>query len=427
MEESEKGFNLYENQIKDKKGDPIRQKSCNLESSDLEEKREGHERGGKKDIEELEKALLSDFRGVLSENSPLKKEFSPQEEIRKIRKLPRQERKEAFSVFKNKLERQREGWANCRVFLERIIEFDNDIPKDYLLKWVYLFGENYGFTEKHYNLTEKIIDAFYKERKRCLDFLSTYRDNLHEAANKITGEKFNKKQEVGVSSGKASVNITVNEEDYEKIIKKMGDGSLQGSCGFFGFFSTDLFTGLGYTVIKRGYEEESIRVHEEEHAKNRLLFRYLHENDACFEKRILLEGALCQEKDEKVIEDIFKQYVKTYQEEALLRAKNEIIAYKKDGSVNNFSEAIFSIDSETSYDYLKDIRASFEGGEKAEIANNILVDEYLDIIESAILSFEELEIQGYTTDQVIALFSDKKLEEWRKTAKRIIEQKEKTS
>ncbi len=376
------------------------------------EKKLGCEWGKDKNLEKIGKVLLREFQDLLSENPPLKGEFCPQKEIQKIKKLSRQERKEALNIFKNKLERQRDGWASCRVFLERIIEFDNDPPRDYLLEWVHLFGKNYGFTESHYNLTEKIIDAFYKEREKCLEFLNRYHDNLHKAASKLTRTKLNK-EEIDVTAGPVSINITADGKEYNKINEKE-----KLSRDTLGFFKTDLFTEIGYAVIKGGRESKKTKTHEEEHAKNRLLFRFLHgEGDVATEK-IFLEIDLKKEKDEEKREKIFKKYIKLFQREALLRAKSEITARKRDGSEIN-SSLFFNVPA---YDYLKNIKAEYGGKKEGELINKILVEEYREILNKAIWAFNALEMHGHKTDKVIAFFTDKNLEEWSKTAQDIIKE-----
>ncbi len=363
---------------------------------------------------EFGKELKREFEILISENSPLKEEFSPKEELQMIKKMPKVERRAALSIFKNKLERQREGWANCRIFLEKIIEFDNNPPRDYLLEWIHLFGKNYGFAEEHYELTEKIIDVFYEERGDCQDFLKEFKEP-YQILNELAGTKFKNSKGIEVNPGPISVDVTVDSEIYKKITKNK---NINVSSGSGGFSSSGLFAGIFYNVIKRIQEEDKIKIHEREHSKNNLLFDFFHpEKNDIPVKRHCLEIQLGKEKDEEKKDKIFKKYLKAAQEEGLLSAKHEILAYKKDGS--NLNSSIFF--EYPSYDYFKNIREKYPN--KSKMIDEILIEDYRRILDEAIAAFNALEKRGYTTDQVISLLTDKRLVEWRKTVRRIIEQR----
>lgn len=60
-----------------------------------------------------------------------------------------------------------------------------------------------------------------------------------------------------------------------------------------------------------------------------------------------------------------------------------------------------------------------------ETVQKILVDEYEKIIVSSIESLKELFYEGYTKENAIALLFDKRLPEWPKTVKRLLEQRDK--
>ena len=390
---------------------PIRQEPLEREVSEIRPQRCEREDEA---FEEFDSLLNHDFENILLENPPLEGEFNPQEELQKIKKLSREERKEALSVFKNKLERQREAWANCRVFLERIIEFDNDAPENYLQQWLRRFGGDYGFTMEHYKLTNKIIDDYYRERKRLLEYVDRHGGDLHEAASNLTGINLNNKKKIGVDVGPVALNIEAKGRDYNKIKKEENL-----SRNTLGFYKKDLSTGIGYNVIKSGRESEATRTHEEEHAKNEILFHLLHTDYNFLVDRTFFEYDIEREKDEERKKEMFERYIKSFQREALLKAKNEITAYKKNG--HDISSLMFFDDS--AYDYLEGVREKYAGKEEEELVNTILIQEYKKILDDAIMAFNALERKDYTTEQVIALLGDKRLEEWGKTARRVIEER----
>ncbi len=360
--------------------------------------------------------LKEEFNSFLLENKPLDKEFLPKKELELIKKMPKNEKRRALDEFKDKLERQREGWANCRVFIERIIDFDNNPPRDYLLEWVHLFGKEYGFTEDHYELTGKIIDTFYEERKECENFLEEFK-KPHQAVNDLIGAKFKNSKGIEVRLGPISVDVVVDPKKYKKIIKNK---NINVSSSSDGFSSAGLFAGIYYNVIKKIKNEDEIEIHEREHSKNNLLFSFFHPEQSVLPvKRLCLEKRLKEERNEEKKEKLFKKYLKAIQEEGLLGAKQEIIAYKKDGS-NPTSSIFFEFPS---YDYFKNIREEYIGEPERSVVNKILVEDYKNILDHAITAFNVLEKKGYTTDQVISLLGDKKLSKWFKTALRIIRQR----
>jgi len=110
-----------------------------------------------KDFDQL---LSFDSQEWLQNNPKIKGVFSPKDELIKIKNLPKEKRGEALTTFKGNLSQQREALAACRVFIERNIEFNHDIPKEKLLELIELFSNQYGFDNEQKEIIERLIDRW---------------------------------------------------------------------------------------------------------------------------------------------------------------------------------------------------------------------------------------------------------------------------
>jgi hypothetical protein len=89
-----------------------------------------------------------------------------------------------------------------------------------------------------------------------------------------------------------------------------------------------------------------------------------------------------------------------------------------------YSYDIWFKQNNSSYDYLSHTRNQEDSDLYKEYSKKILVEEHKKIIENAIFTFDQLKKNGgYTIEQTIALLSDKPLNQWPKTAKRLLEKK----
>ncbi len=73
--------------------------------------------------------------------------FDPKSEIAHIRHLSRAERLTTVPKFKKNVVAQSEALAMCRIYIERMIDFDPDTPVEKQLDVVAQFSSRYGFGE----------------------------------------------------------------------------------------------------------------------------------------------------------------------------------------------------------------------------------------------------------------------------------------
>ena len=68
--------------------------------------------------EDFDQLLDFDFQEQVRDNPPIEGVFSPEDELVKIKSLPREQKRETLATFKENLARQREALAACRVFVK---------------------------------------------------------------------------------------------------------------------------------------------------------------------------------------------------------------------------------------------------------------------------------------------------------------------
>lgn len=377
--------------------------------------------------EELDELLGLDFQEQLESNPPIEGIFSPEEELSKIGKLPKAEKKDALDTFKERLVSQREALASCRIFIERCIAVNNDVPKEYLMNWVEKFGSKYGFSDTQRNIAEGIIDKYYTYRKRAQEISKNFPDDK-SLVQELTHIPLDNSSDYNVSVGPMTVDIRADSETVQQIYRKGAITSFR--AGGFASISKHHDPVL-YSVIDKNDPVSSIAIHEHEHQKNRILREVLDTFEATKSPASEQDGSeevliLSRYGSENEAPDIKEELLETYfllkRQRALERAKDEILAMKKSG--DTYFEDFFKPDSP--YNYLEKIIDNKERKDDPiwqKVARKVLVDEYRTIIYEALFAFNILQKDGkYTIEEVIAMFADKPLIEWSKTAKRLLEQ-----
>ncbi|MBD3331024.1 hypothetical protein GF354_05895 [Candidatus Peregrinibacteria bacterium] len=389
---------------------------------------------GKLDQEEFDKLLSFDFRTHLKENPPIGDIFSPQEELANLRSLPKENRREALDIFKQKLAAQRKAWGQCRRFIERSIEFNHDAPKNQLVEWVNQFGSNYGFTEEQKQIAEQLIDGYYEMRQRVLEARQKQPDNI-ALIEELTGVNLAKSDDVRVSVGPMSIEIEVNPFNCGRLYEKSDNPVIQFEyCGFAS--QTVGEEPINYVVINTNrwirWQEldpaaKRTRQHEHEHQKNRL-FKAVFEGQLGSDGNRNLYWQYETEQDPEIKRALLEDYFRSRRAAALELAKDEITAYLSEGIMlrkSSLKRKFFQQDNP--YDYLsypRDVESKKEDALYQDTAQRMLVQEYKATIEEAVGALTELtKKEKYSSQEAVALLTDKPLSEWSKTVKRLLEQR----
>ncbi|MFA7315208.1 MAG: hypothetical protein WC059_00180 [Candidatus Paceibacterota bacterium] len=374
-----------------------------------------------------------DFEEQLRENLPIKGVFSPEEELEIIKILPRELKRRSLQTFKEKLARQREALGTLRVFIERSIEFNHDVPREKLMGLIEKFSSYYGFDDNQRKISEKLIDGYYEKRKEVLAIRKQFPDD-YELIRKLSGVNLGKEEKLNISVGPMSIDIDTGEFNSGQLYKRTNSPIALR----YGGFASESVNGIYFTVLNRnafnrepkwygGSNGEKIVKHEQEHEKNKLfqdIFRIkLH-------RPTLWLNVYKSEEDLENKEIILKEFLSDSRVVALERAKDEITASLVDMGLPKLQQNLswlFLDKRNDSYDYLAYLRNKEEFKDNAlyqETVEKMLVQEYREIIEKAVNAYAELVNQGkYSIQEATALLTDKPLETWPKTIKRFLEYK----
>ena len=391
---------------------------------------------GRLDQEEFDEILSFDFRAHLQENHPIGETFSPQKELSKIRSLPRKEKRGAIDVFKQRLAIQRKAWGQCRRFIERSIDFNHDVPRDKLIDLVDQFGLPYGFTEEQRQIAGQLIDGYYENRKKALEVRQRYPGDI-ELIDKLIGVNLGKSENVHVAVGPMTIDIDVNSFNSGRLYERSEKPVIGFKSGGFASCSSGE-NPIYYTVTNQdrwtrwvGYLDpsgEKTRNHEHEHQKNKL-FQAVFEHQLGEGKDNHLYLEYEEEQDLKVKKTILEDYFCSKRAEALEQAKDEITASLYDRSLPGLrlqlSGLFFKQDSPYDYlAYLRNFEPKKEDSLYQETSQKILVQEYGVTIKKAVKALSRLtKKRKYSTQEAIALLTDKSLSDWPKTIDRLLEQK----
>ncbi len=385
---------------------------------------------GKLNQEEFDELLSIDFQEQLQDNPPIESVFSPEAELARIRSLPKEQKREALGKFKENFAKQKEALANCRVFIERCIEFNHDVPKEKLVGMIEKFGKQYGFTDEQKQIAEILIDGYCENRQRAIEIRKRYSDDT-ALVSELSNVEFDSTAKFDVSTGPMSIDIITDGFNAGRLFQNSKDVLVKFSSAGFAARSRHEKPILYIVINKSNFwqgqlRREGVRVHEYEHQKNRL-FRKIFDKQSNPDEESLIFLQYESERDPEIKQELLESFFRLWMQWAFQHAKDEVIAMKKDRDYYNY-DFFFKKDN-SSYDYLAYIR-NWEHKKDdplwRETSERVLVDEYRKIFESAVSAFDDLVKQGrYTREEVIAMFADKSLPEWPKAAKRLLEQKEK--
>lgn len=389
---------------------------------------------GKLTLNEFNELLEFDFKSQLKNAPPISGIFSPEKELAKIRNLPKEQKQEALKDYKEKLARQREGLAACSLFIERLILFNNDVPKEELIRWVERFSGSYGFDDRQKQIFVQAIDKYFEQRKKALDFRKKF-PNDYDLVRELTGLNLTGRENIRVSVGPMTIDIEADAFTSGRLYERV-TGKPVIDFYVLGFAGES--KGVYYIVLNKdtrllrmaGTSLENTRWHEYTHQKNKL-FKIIFENQgplSSLNYSMLIYYAV--ERDPQVKKTILEDFFYLHRKFALAHAKNEIISCLQDFRRKNLSnlrsqlEYIFFQQDNSPYDYLAYLRNIniFKNDQfYQETMQRMLVKEYREIIEKAVDSLIELVSKGkYSIKEAVALLIDKSLEDWPKTVKRLL-------
>ncbi len=380
----------------------------------------------KNDESKVQTLLELEFEQSKEDTPPISDVFDPEFELQNLRTLPPDQKKEALTDFKNKLARQREAWATCRIFLRRKIEANHDVEKQDLMDWINRFSSEYGFTDSQRQTAEKIIDDYYASRQRVKDIRQQYPNDV-DLIKELSGQQFSKDTKFKIKVGAMCLNIYCDAFTAGRLFNQESTPK-RIDCPAFASISAHT-PGIGYNVfivnLVSSYEQKVNLLHEEQHQENKLFKQQFDQIENT--SNILLREYL-KERDPEIKNALLESCLRAVRAQELIKFKDEVLAYRKAGleRLESGGENFLSQDN-SSYDYLAPFRNFGPMKDDQlwqEAVQKVLVDEYGDIVRRTFTAIDELTKGGYSSERIIALLSDKPVTRWPKTAKRLMKQKE---
>lgn len=386
---------------------------------------------GKLNQEDFDQLLDFDFQEQLKDVPPIEGVFSPEDELAKIKSLPKEQRREALATFKENLAKQREALAACRVFIERNIEFNHDVPREKLADLIEKFSEQYGFNARQKQIAEQLIDGYYENRQKVLKIRQQFADD-HELVNNLTGVNLGKDEKLDVSVGPMTIDIDTNEFNSGRLFERADKPVVGFKYGGFASKSTSK-APIYYIVINTDISTWNNR--NDSSGKNRLKHEYEHQKNELFRTVFEYQNAPTQlrgyigEQNPETKKVILEDFLNESRAAALEKTKDEITASLYDRDLPTLQKQLEQLffSGKGAYDYLGYLRNWEKFNDDPfyqETAQRMLVREYKIIVENALDSYAELVNKGkYPRQEAIALLTDKPLTDWPKTIRRLLEHK----
>jgi hypothetical protein len=370
--------------------------------------------------------------------------FVPEKEVREILKFKGEERKEKLAIFKEKLNFQKAGLAKAQKEIIEKIQENPDSSYKELFEEVCRLGEEYGMNEEQKKIASSAIEQYEEKHRVIEEMRESYPD-----ANDLYKELFGKKPkgEVEVLVGPAVLYIKChNLEDYEHLyfvgekyfnprkkfdaeFKKWADETKGIQLSGVEKFPDLWIAGENVTKVSEQknpeHESESVFVHEEQHSLFSLFGEQFERNKA-FENHLMEKFRESKNQEEKTT--ALKNHFRFTRKEAEMDAKDEILAYYKDGT--DFSEIAQKLYEE--YDFLKEKRENkflpqwMTKNEEdktlsEKIARQVYNTEYYELLEDSVIAIKKMETAGYEKEEIIALLTHEPLAKWGKVAGRVLE------
>ena len=220
---------------------------------------------------------VGEMESILKRVEPIEGVFNPDEEVKNLWSVPKEQRREAVSTFKDKLARQREAWALCRTSIEERIESNPGLPREEMVEIVREFASHYGFAESYIKVADSLLDDYLEMHRRMNEAREKYPDNI-ALIKRLTGIKFTKSdaEDFTVLAGPMSIEISCSGFNAGRVYEKSKNPVVGFKFGGFASTSRDS-KPVYYLVVNEDYSSNNpdyyttIVPHEREHQKNRIL------------------------------------------------------------------------------------------------------------------------------------------------------------
>jgi len=386
--------------------------------------------------------------------------FDPEAELTEIRKLPREQRREAVRSFKRNLATQREGFMTLQEQLVQTVRENPNRSADELYQLVETAAPQHRLPESRKKLARGVLEQYEEKHKLVQGLRNQYPDDdiLFE---KLFGRRPEGKVEIRTNPSSFFVKI-YDDDDY--IYAHTGEGlgtrtpqdlavlreDAKGAGGVSLIETVIPELGGSLTIEKskskriteaaseREAEERSkaVEAHEEQHSLYDLRRQFvgpeIHKklNEQLYSDWTKFSAAQrWRVASRERVENEFGKLAQSHRTKAVESAGNEVLAYFRMGESEATTTEILR-DSPL-YDYLQAQKEFFlKRSPSLRISrkewNNIVQEELNEKYKNQVAKITvipyELERQGYSKEQVLALLEQEPVSRWAKVATRLIKE-----
>jgi len=378
--------------------------------------------------------------------------FDPEAELKNLRHGDKETRDKKLKKYKEELIKQKEGISEIQIDLEKQIRKNPELIPEELMKTVFAKAPQYRLSENQLNLFKETLNKYTEKHQAIRRARKEYPDdkelfkacfgkypegkikiietpimlffrcyNLKDYAW-IRGEKFldpeNKQDltEEEIKSTNKSAGICI----YQCLIPELKNAVT----------AQNVSSNKKLALFSAAKETKRTLEHEEQHAIQDLFWEKSPKITEDTIKFVL-------EQSPKYLGRYLRRYRRMYEE----RAKNEILAFYKEGdfSLVEITARLTLSDAKGSYydfnkhneqlikeslkDWLTPEVLEKNKEEIEKIFKQVFIDEYKDSILHATVAIEALEDLGKSKKEIISLLITEPLSSWWKLAKRIYKQK----
>lgn len=368
--------------------------------------------------------------------------FDPEEELQKVWKVKGRKRRDAFNVFKAKLAYQLEGWANLRQRLLQDISFDPDISKEELEDILSAYKQRYGFSGNGVKLARSFFQEYLRKRSLIKKIPEMF-ESPEDFCQKFSGIRPEGKVEMLVK-GISVILKFYDRKDFLEILKTsltITHGKNRTTLPGFELTTGALLVNTrisylnGHIIVLDASSPDlsATLAHEEQHVVYNFLSPLEEKNMPNFG----IFPRTYKDAEKETLDEskkILREYLEKERKRALLLAKDEIFARKKD---NRFDSSkilnLLTAKSIELYDFTWDLRKKLTDNPitlgKLEffsiynLTKRILLEEYYLGLKEAINAFDDLIRQGFSVEQAIGLLTPVAPWKWKRSVKMILEER----
>jgi hypothetical protein len=391
----------------------------------------------------------------ISEYPPIKhgEVFDPEKEILEVLKASRMERPAKLSEFKEKLAFQKAGLARVQDLMIDEIRRHPEKSTDELYEMATELGTEFGMNEKQKKEARKALEKYEKQHKAIEKIRKE-----HKKDEDVFKELFWKEPKGKTEVVQSPVSLYFKCYDFEDYLavcyqermrgfvkeknftdEEKKDAYASGARNVYSFSHPELGRAITVENTQKLLSEPTVDqeeyvgqkfAHEEQH----IFYGFFNKDEAIDPNNdstlFTIRKNYVNAKTEKEKEKVLKKFFRSFRQYADDRAKDEILAYYKDGRAGRTYNELTTDEAEGGiYDFLAKPKKpnylwTVTNEEDTEfikrISNKLLIEEYKKTITDGIEVIQKMEENGYAKDEIIALLTHEPLAKWGKVVGRII-------